>query len=55
MTKAKDIVEKVEVSNVENSKSPQWDGKKLPHVEDQLQCTYDHVGTQRLSYAKVCK
>ena len=28
MTKAKEIVEKVEVSNVGNSKPPQWDGKK---------------------------
>ncbi len=28
MTKAKDIVEKFEVSNVGNSKPPQWDGKK---------------------------
>ncbi len=28
MTKAKDIVKKVEVSNVGNTKSPQWDGKK---------------------------
>ncbi len=28
MTKAKDIVEKVNVSNVGNSKSSQWDGKK---------------------------
>jgi hypothetical protein len=28
MTKAKDIVEKVEVSNVRNTKPPQWDGKK---------------------------
>jgi hypothetical protein len=28
MTKAKDIVEKFEVSNVGNTKPPQWDGKK---------------------------
>ncbi len=28
MTKAKDIVEKFKVSNVGNSKSAQWDGKK---------------------------
>jgi hypothetical protein len=28
MTKAKDIVRKVEVSNVGNSKPSQWDGKK---------------------------
>ncbi len=28
MTKAKDIVKKVEVSNVGNTKPPQWDGKK---------------------------
>jgi hypothetical protein len=28
MTKAKEIVEKVEVLNVGNSKAPQWDGKK---------------------------
>ncbi len=28
ITKAKDIVKKVEVSNVGNSKPPQWDGKK---------------------------
>ncbi len=28
MTKAKDIVKKLEVSNVGNSKPPQWDGKK---------------------------
>ncbi len=28
MTKAKDIVEKVNVSNVGNSKPPKWDGKK---------------------------
>ncbi len=28
MTKAKDIVKKVEVLNVGNSKPPQWDGKK---------------------------
>jgi hypothetical protein len=27
-TKAKDIVKKVEVSNVGNTKPPQWDGKK---------------------------
>jgi hypothetical protein len=28
MTKEKDIVKKVEVSNVGNTKPPQWDGKK---------------------------
>jgi hypothetical protein len=28
MTKAKDFVKKVEVSNVRNTKPPQWDGKK---------------------------
>jgi hypothetical protein len=28
MTKSKDIVKKVGVSNVGNSKPPQWDGKK---------------------------
>jgi hypothetical protein len=28
MTKAKDIVKKFKVSNVGNSKPPQWDGKK---------------------------
>ena len=28
MTKAKDIVKKVEVLNVGNTKPPQWDGKK---------------------------
>ena len=28
MTKTEDIVEKVDVSNVENSKSHQWNGKK---------------------------
>ncbi len=28
MTKAKDIVKKVEVSNVGNTKPPQWDGQK---------------------------
>jgi hypothetical protein len=28
MMKAKDIVDKVKVSNVGNSKPPQWDGKK---------------------------
>jgi hypothetical protein len=28
MTKAKDIVKKVEVLNVGNTKHPQWDGKK---------------------------
>jgi hypothetical protein len=28
MTKAKDIVKKVEVSNVGNTKPSQWDGKK---------------------------
>jgi hypothetical protein len=28
MTKAKEIVKKVEVSNVRNSRPPQWDGKK---------------------------
>ncbi len=28
MTKAKDIVKKVEVSNVGNTKPPQWEGKK---------------------------
>ncbi len=28
LTKAKDIVKKVEVSNVGDSKPPQWDGKK---------------------------
>jgi hypothetical protein len=28
MTKAKEIVEKVKVLNVGNSKPPQWDGKK---------------------------
>jgi hypothetical protein len=28
MTKAKDIVKKFEVSNIGNSKPPQWDGKK---------------------------
>ncbi len=28
MTKAKDIVEKVKVLNMANSKPPQWDGKK---------------------------
>jgi hypothetical protein len=28
MTKTKDIVEKVEVSNVGNTKPPQWDGQK---------------------------
>jgi hypothetical protein len=28
MTKAKDIVKKVEVSNVGNTKPPQWDRKK---------------------------
>jgi hypothetical protein len=28
MTKAKDIVKKVEVSNMGNTKPPQWDGKK---------------------------
>ncbi len=28
MTKAKNIVKKVEVLNVENTKPPQWDGQK---------------------------
>jgi hypothetical protein len=28
MTKAKEVVEKVELSNVGNTKPPQWDGKK---------------------------
>jgi hypothetical protein len=28
MTKAKEIVEKIEVSNVGNTKPPQWDGQK---------------------------
>jgi hypothetical protein len=28
--------------------------QQLSHVEDQVQCTFDRVGTQRLSHAGVC-